>query len=231
MIKLKDLINETVQLDPSDKKFISWVTRDLSKYLKGQEKDKKHFLFCVLHITRGALIDANFHTEAKQLDNIFMGAEFNESMVPVPKEQYVGLLQRKGEVIANKAKWDGWLISYGIGEFLKTRNHKNTSVKLVDLLSEVVITERHDDTYFQSFTDAAQYARDYAERKGYTIDEDDWYSKVAMGGRYTRSRPSKGKSHSFTVGLFKNDKPQRKSLHFQVYGMESGTYELNLYIA
>ena len=51
-----------------------------------------------------------------------------------------------------------------------------------------------------------------------------------MGGRYSRSRPGVGKTHSFTVGLLKGGKPQKKSLNFQVYGMPSGKYELNAYV-
>ena len=224
MIKLKDLLAE------NNDKFNKWVVKELSSYLKGQDKNIKHFLFCILHITKGGLIDANFHKEAKMVDQLFADAEFDESMVPVPKDQYVGLLQRKGENIASKSKFDGKLIVQGIASFLKSKNIKSKPEKLINLV-ELNINEDYSDTYFQSFTDAAQYVRDYAKRKGYEIDEDDWYSKVALGGRYTRARPSKGKTNSFTVGLHKNGKPQRKSLHFQVYGMDSGTYELNLYIS
>ena len=87
-----------------------------------------------------------------------------------------------------------------------------------------------DDTYFNSFREAVEYARKSAEKRGFTIDEDDWQNQIAFGGRYTRSRPSKGKAHSFTVGLLKNGKPQRKALQISVYGMPSGRYELTHYI-
>lgn len=85
-------------------------------------------------------------------------------------------------------------------------------------------------TFFNSFSDAASAAREMAEKRGYEIDEDDWFRQVATGGRYTRSRPSVGKTHSFSVDLYKNGKPQRKALHLSVYGMESGKYELTTYI-
>lgn len=84
--------------------------------------------------------------------------------------------------------------------------------------------------FHKSFSDAADEARRIAEVRGYEIDEDDWFREVTTGGRYTRARPSVGKSHRFSVSLYKNGKPQRKALHFSVYGMESGTYELTAYI-
>jgi hypothetical protein len=51
-----------------------------------------------------------------------------------------------------------------------------------------------------------------------------------LGGKYNRLRPGIGKTHSFTVGLTKNGKPQRKGLSISLYGMESGNYELTTYI-
>jgi hypothetical protein len=86
------------------------------------------------------------------------------------------------------------------------------------------------ETYHDSFTSAAEAAREMVENRGYTIDEDDWQTQVALGGRYGRSRPAIGKSHTFTVGLVKDGKPQRKALTFTVYGMESGKYELVAYV-
>lgn len=88
----------------------------------------------------------------------------------------------------------------------------------------------HSDTYFNTFTDAAEFARKTAEKKGFEIDTNDWHSQVTMGGRYSRARPSVGKTTTFTVNLLKNDKPTKKYLHFQVYGMQSGKFELNNYI-
>ena len=100
-------------------------------------------------------------------------------------------------------------------------------MKLKDLLKEA----KHDyTTYHKSFTDAADEARRLAERLGYEIDEDDWFSEVASGGTYNRARPSVGKTHKFRVGLTRKGKPQRKMLNFAVYGMESGNFELTAYV-
>ena len=94
-----------------------------------------------------------------------------------------------------------------------------------------ILKEYKYKLYHKSFTEAAQEARKVAEKKGFEIDEENWTTEVAFGGKYKRSRPSVGKSNSFSVQLLKNGKPQRKHLHFQVYGMESGNFELNAYVS
>jgi len=106
-------------------------------------------------------------------------------------------------------------------------------ITLKSILEDAKINTKIDeanDTYFKSFTDAVEFARKATEKRGFTIDEDDWQSQIAFGGKYSRSRPSKGKTNSFTVGLLKKGKPQRKSLQISVYGMDSGSYELTHYI-
>lgn len=106
----------------------------------------------------------------------------------------------------------------------QNRKNENTMIKLKDLMSE------SNETYFKSFTDAASAAKAYAMKKGYEIDEDDWQSQIAFGGKYSRSRPSVGKTNSFSIGLLRNGKPQRKALNISVYGMDSGNFELTNYI-
>ena len=106
-------------------------------------------------------------------------------------------------------------------------------ITLKSILEDAKINVKLDeanDTYFKSFTQAVEYARNATEKRGFTLDEDDWQTQIAFGGKYTRSRPSKGKTNSFTVGLLKNGKPQRKSLQISVFGMDSGSYELTHYI-
>lgn len=88
----------------------------------------------------------------------------------------------------------------------------------------------YSDTYFDTATDAVGYARTQAEKRGFEIDSNDWNSQITLGGRYTRTRPSVGKTHSFSVGLLKGGKPQRKNLNISLYGMASGKFELTYYI-
>jgi hypothetical protein len=94
-----------------------------------------------------------------------------------------------------------------------------------------LMLESKYELYHKSFTAAATEARKVAEKKGFEIDEENWTTEVAFNGKYTRARPRVGKTNSFSVALTKNGKPQRKHLHFQVYGMESGSFELNAYVS
>jgi hypothetical protein len=90
--------------------------------------------------------------------------------------------------------------------------------------------EEKNDTYFKAAYEAAEYAKEMAEKKGYQIDGDDWQTQIGFGGKYGRLRPGVGKTHSFSVGLTKNGKPQRKALNISLYGLDSGNYELTHYI-
>lgn len=100
--------------------------------------------------------------------------------------------------------------------------------KLIKMFKESV--NEGNRTYFRAAYEAAEYAREMAEKKGFEIDEDDWQTQIALGGKYNRLRPGVGKTHSFSVGLIKNGKPQRKELQISLYGMDSGNYELTTYI-
>ena len=94
---------------------------------------------------------------------------------------------------------------------------------------EESVNEANYKVYHKSFTEAAEEARRMAEKRGFEINEDDWHSQITLGGKNLRSRPGEGKTTTFTVGLSKDGKPQRKALQIQVYGMKNG-YELNAYI-
>jgi len=96
-------------------------------------------------------------------------------------------------------------------------------IKLKELL------EGNND-YFKTASEAVDFAKAAVEKKGFTIDEDDWNSQITMGGKYNRLRPGVGKTHSFQIGLLKNGKPQRKGLSISLYGMDSGKFELTHYI-
>jgi len=85
-------------------------------------------------------------------------------------------------------------------------------------------------TNHKSFTSAVEEVLNFVEKNGFTVNDSDWTSQVTFGGRTGRGRPPVGKSNSFNVGLFKGDKEIKKQVHFQVYGLESGSYELNMYI-
>lgn len=80
--------------------------------------------------------------------------------------------------------------------------------------------------YHNTFSSAVQTALQYAESKGYTINEDEWFDTVSVGPK----RPSEGQTNRYSISLYKDGVIQRKALHIQVYGM-GDKYELNAYIA
>jgi hypothetical protein len=99
--------------------------------------------------------------------------------------------------------------------------------KFWDKLQNESITEAKSDyeVYHKSYTSAINAAKEYAEKKGYEINDDDSFRQIGMGPR----KPSEGKTNKFSIELSKDGKVQRKKLQIQVYGMKN-SYELNAYI-
>lgn len=81
------------------------------------------------------------------------------------------------------------------------------------------------EVYHKSYTSAINAAKEYAEKKGYEINDDDSFRQIGMGPR----KPSEGKVNRFSIELSKDGKVQKKQLQIQVYGMRN-VYELNAYI-
>jgi len=112
---------------------------------------------------------------------------------------------------------------------------KKAGVKGVDVRKGIIsadftktgLSEAKSDyeVYHKSYTSAIEAAREYAEKKGYEINNDDAFTKIGMGPR----KPSEGKTNRFDIELSKDGKVQRKKLQIQVYGMRN-SYELNAYI-
>jgi hypothetical protein len=94
-------------------------------------------------------------------------------------------------------------------------------------LSKKLINEG-EETYFNTYSAAVQYAREQIEDRGFDIDEDDWWSSVTIGP----GKPSPGEYTKHSLEIYKNGKKQRKMLQIQVYNRETkgNEYELNYYI-
>ena len=78
----------------------------------------------------------------------------------------------------------------------------------------------------KTFSAAVQHAKAQVEKQGYTIDDDEWDRKVAMGPK----KPGTGKTNRYTIELMKNGKPTKRMLQMQVY-YDEGRYELNMYVS
>ncbi len=78
------------------------------------------------------------------------------------------------------------------------------------------------ELYHKTFSSAMQHAYKHAKAKlGVDVDPEEIDRKVAMGP----SKPSKGKTNSYRL----LDKGGKKAIQVQVYGMDNGKYELNMY--
>jgi hypothetical protein len=97
--------------------------------------------------------------------------------------------------------------------------------ELAVVVLENTINEAKFEVYHDSYTSAINAAKQWAEKEGYEIDDEDSFRKIGMGPR----KPSEGKTNKFSIELTKDGKPQKKMLHIQVYGMKT-KYELNCYI-
>jgi hypothetical protein len=76
----------------------------LDAYLKGEKKNSPEHQHAIMLIMKGALTDANFHSEARQLDKFFPKAKQSKH-IGTPMED---VIEDKGVDIAGWAKWDGY---------------------------------------------------------------------------------------------------------------------------
>ena len=139
-------------------------------------------------------------------------------------------VKKQGGGILPEKVWQTILVRWILGNAPETidldnpEQFKTQQVKVGESVNEA------SDTYFKTAGEAVDFAKTKAEKKGYEIDEDDWNNQITHGGRYSRLRPSVGKTHTFQIGLLKKGKPQRKGLSISLFGMDSGNYELTYYI-
>ena len=82
------------------------------------------------------------------------------------------------------------------------------------------------EIYHNSYSSAVDTAIEYAKSQGYEVDHNDVWDKISVGP----PKPKAGYTNKASVGLIKDGKPQNKAMNMQIYGMDSGRYELNVYI-
>ena len=94
------------------------------------------------------------------------------------------------------------------------------------------ITEGKQDykIYHSSYSSCITEVENFVNKNGFILDPEEMFRVVATGPR----KPSEGKTNSLHLQIYKsekdleNEKPQRKAIHFQVFGMKT-QYELNMY--
>lgn len=101
-----------------------------------------------------------------------------------------------------------------------------TKKQMIQVITETI----NEETYFNTFSGAVQFARLSVEKRGLEIDEDDWFREINTG----QGKPKEGQTTRATIGLFKDGKPQKRALHIQVCNIGNSiknNYELNYYVS
>ena len=81
----------------------------------------------------------------------------------------------------------------------------------------------HHDLYSNAISEMT----DYIQKNGYLYNEDEFFNTVTTGP----GKPQEGKTHRFSLQMFKGDKETKKNIQVQIYGYETGKFELNMYIS
>ena len=161
----------------------------------------------------------------KQVGRVFY--VFKEDLdEAVDAKKVTAYLVKKGSNPKDAEKMVGKHFKYA------TDKYRDSSVsKIADVIMSLgeeseIIDEGKSSTgyelYHKDFSSAMKHAYDFAKKKfGIEVDPKEIDDKVASGPR----KPSKGKTNSYRL-LGKDGK---KAIQVQVYGMDDGKYELNMY--
>ena len=150
--------------------------------------------------------------------------ELKEKAVSKQQQKLMGLAlaYKRGEVedseVSDTVKDLAKSMSNKELEDFASTKHKGLPQKKVDEAKSSTGYE----LYHRDFSSAMQHAYKHAKAKlGVDVDPEEIDKKVAMGPR----KPSKGKTNSYRL----LDKGGKKAIQVQVYGMDNGKYELNMY--
>ena len=109
------------------------VKKFLDAYFKGTKASSPEAHHALMFILKGALTDANFHSEAKKVDKLFPKAKGAKYF---GKQEWEYNLEDKGADIAAMAKWDGYDIVDAIGYFASMYIGKPMGDKISGLKTE-----------------------------------------------------------------------------------------------
>lgn len=92
--------------------------------------------------------------------------------------------------------------------------------------SQYIKESKYDyEVYHDTYSSAIDEVESYAKQRGYEIDQNEYENTYTL-----LSKPDKGYTKSDTLTIYKDDKEQRKALQVQIYRMDDGKFELNMYI-
>ena len=109
------------------------------------------------------------------------------------------------------------------------KNQLNEDARMWQMQHRLLEYKQDYQIHHGSYTEAMEEAMKLIKKRGFTVDEDEWFNKVNTGLR----KPAAGKTNSLHLCLEKNGKEQKKMAHIQVYNIGSqrgNPFELNMYI-
>jgi hypothetical protein len=187
------------------------VKKFLDDYLKDEKKNSPEHHESVMLIMRGALTDANFHSEAKQLGKYFPKA--GKKFIGTPMED---VIESKGIAIAKAAKYDGHDIIDAFAFYLSMSiggsfGHRLMSLKESIEESLVKEGEQLDEKNVPTNPSKWSYYKAQAKKKF-----DVYPSAYANGWAAKQYKKAGGgwKSESVEEGMIT---PQRGHAYYQLY--------------
>ncbi len=141
------------------------VKKYLDSYFRDTKKNSPEHQEAVMLVMRGALTDANFHSEAKELGKYFPKA--SKKYIGTPME---GVIEDKGIDIAKMAKWDGHDIIDAFAFYLSMSiggSFGNKLMSLKESLEESLVSEGERLDEKNCPTDASKwsYYKSQAKKK------------------------------------------------------------------
>lgn len=145
VVTKKNAYNDTKKINEEVSKSVyAKATKLLDQDLKDIPKDSGEYHWFVKEALKGALTDANYHDEEKQVDRMFPKAKLGTYSVKSKltgkdvsfkgKEKYFSeSMEKVGRQISKWSKWDGYDITQIFSQFIAKNIDKSIAKKVEEL--------------------------------------------------------------------------------------------------
>ena len=189
------------------------VKSELDAYLKGTKINSPEHQHAIMLILKGALTDANFHSEAKQLPKFFPKAKQSKHVGSAMED----VIEDKGAAYSKAAKWDGHDIIDAFSFYTSMAIGGSFGKKLETLKESISesVSEGKDDFM------ARHGKADINLKKGYKHHNEDELTKLYdKVGKLTKDKKIK------KVDVVFEDKSEIKGLIKKVGNKETKFYDV-----
>ena len=212
MLVIKPGYNESV-VNEANLRLNKKVKSELDAYLKGTKINSPEHQHAIMLILKGALTDANFHSEAKQLPKFFPKAKQSKHVGSAMED----VIEDKGAAYSKAAKWDGHDIIDAFSFYTSMAIGGSFGKKLETLKESISesVSEGKDDFM------ARHGKADINLKKGYKHHNEDELTKLYdKVGKLTKDKKIK------KVDVVFEDKSEIKGLIKKVGNKETKFYDV-----